>query len=79
MVRRARRNVFLLDASKLGKRAAHFLLPWAAVDSVLSDAKPRDVARLAPEAAGVLWRPGGSPPQVPEVGERGGELPVHFL
>lgn len=80
VIRRAKKNVFLLDASKLGRTAAHFLLPWPAVDCLLSDAKKRDVAREAPGAESVLWSPGGAEPRWPEPLEgREGSLPVHYL
>jgi DeoR/GlpR family transcriptional regulator of sugar metabolism len=79
VVRRARHNVFLLDRTKLGKRAAHFLLPWAAVDHLVSDAGRERVAGLASGALRAMWELGAPPPLRRETPGVAGELPVHFL
>jgi DeoR/GlpR family transcriptional regulator of sugar metabolism len=77
VVRRARRNIFLLDRSKLGKRAAHFLLPWPAVDCLLSDAPREEVAALGGRVT--HWHPASPPPIEPEPPSASSSLPVHFL
>lgn len=79
VVRRAARHVFLLDRTKVGRRAAHFLLPWAAVDCLLCDAAAARVAAVAPEAAVRHWAPGQPPPFRLEEGGRDEDIPVHYL
>lgn len=40
VLRRSRRTIFCVDSSKLNRKAPHFLLPWAEVDTLLTDAAP---------------------------------------
>jgi DeoR/GlpR family transcriptional regulator of sugar metabolism len=79
VVRRAHRNVFLLDRSKFGRTAAHFLLPWPAVDCLLSDAPPSGVARFSEAAVRAHWHPSQAAPFPPESDETSSGLPVHYL
>jgi len=53
VLRRTAISVFCLDASKLGRKAPHFLVPWSGVGTLLTDA-PR--ARL--QKAGIRLRAG---------------------
>lgn len=52
---RSRRVVFCADSSKIGRRGPSFLLPWRLVDMVATDADPKQLERLGPEAGGVRW------------------------
>ncbi|MCX7868773.1 MAG: DeoR/GlpR family DNA-binding transcription regulator [Terrimicrobiaceae bacterium] len=79
VVRRALHHVFILDRGKIGRRAAHFLLPWAAVDHLLTDASPARVASEAPAAARLLWEPRLPAPFRLDAEGAAGEIPVHFL
>lgn len=45
LIRRAGRNVFCLDGSKLKKRSPHFLVAWPEVDFLLTDVPPEKLAR----------------------------------
>ena len=79
VVRRARHHVFLLDRTKLGRRASHFLLPWAAVDHLLTDAKAEKLKKEAPGALRALWEANEPPPFRLDLKTNSGEIPVHFL
>lgn len=52
---RSRSTVFCLDASKFGRLAPGFLLPWSLVDGVVSDAGADQIASLGEAAATVEW------------------------
>lgn len=79
VVRRSRHNVFLLDRGKLGRRAAHFLLPWPAVDHVITDAPRKEVSEICPAGARVHWHTSEPPPFPPGPPSESPEIPVHFL
>lgn len=79
VVRRATRHIFMLDRTKAGKRAPHFLLPWAAVDSLLTDATPAQCRKLGAAASGRIWRPGMEMPFDLEAEDAPVSLPVHVL
>lgn len=78
VVRRADHNIFLLDRSKAGRSAPHFLLPWAAVDHLLTDTPAPRLRELSPAAERVAWLPAMPTPNLPASGQPA-ELPVHFL
>ncbi len=52
VVKQARRTIFCVDQTKLGREAPQFLLPWRDVDALLTDANARQLRaagiRLAP-------------------------------
>lgn len=79
VLRRARHHIFLLDRGKLGRRAAHFLLPWAAVDHLLTDAPAGRLAKEAPGAMRSAWNPQAPSPFRLDQEENSSEIPVHFL
>ncbi|GAB4172768.1 MAG: DeoR/GlpR family DNA-binding transcription regulator [Terrimicrobiaceae bacterium] len=79
VVRRARKNIFLMDRTKANHRAAHFLLPWGAVDCVLSDATRETMAGMGREALQAHWLPGNPVPFDCEVDSEPDTLPVHYL
>lgn len=52
---RAERVLFLLDASKIGRRAPSFLLPWGIVGTVVTDATEEELRRLGRDARRTKW------------------------
>lgn len=78
-VRRSRRNVFILDRSKFGRMAPHFLLPWPAVDCLLSDVAPAKIGSLSAAAANSHWHPSLPPPPLDSPDPSPLDLPVHYL
>jgi DeoR/GlpR family transcriptional regulator of sugar metabolism len=78
VIRRTDHNVFLLDRSKLGRGAAHFLLPWPAVDHLLTDANAARIKALSPTAGRVAWFPSMPAPEFVKPTQPA-ELPVHYL
>ncbi len=79
VVRRSRHNLFLLDRSKLGRKAAHFLLPWPAVDHLVTDAPRKEVAAVSPAASRLHWHPSDPIPFSPDPPPEEADIPVHFL
>jgi DeoR/GlpR family transcriptional regulator of sugar metabolism len=80
---RSRQVVFILDASKVGRRAAHFLVNWDAVPCVLTDA-PLAALRAAqiPLPTERYVSVSEKNPQLPEStgpDPSGESLPVHYL
>jgi len=52
---RSNATAFCLDASKMGREAPSYLLPWNAVDWVVSDVTQDSVQELGEEASRVQW------------------------
>ena len=88
VLRRSKRTVFCIDGSKLNRQAPHFLLPWDAVDLLLTDLPNAklvragihlDESRRVPVPASKTRvatpsDPSLSPDSAPE-----GEYPIHIL
>jgi DeoR/GlpR family transcriptional regulator of sugar metabolism len=80
---RSRRSVFCIDASKLNRRAPHFLLPWDQVEVLLTDAAETRLRR-----AGITPRTASARTESPETvigiqreaSDQGeDDLPIHVL
>ena len=88
VLRRSKRNVFCIDGSKLNRRAPHFLLPWDAVDMLLTDLPNAKLVRAGinlpeskriptpglPMRAATVQDSDGPPTASAE-----GEYPIHIL
>lgn len=77
VIRRSTKNYFLLDRAKLGRRAAHFLLSWPAVDTLVCDASKAAVRALCADIP--HWHPDDPAPEVEIQPSASEGLPVHFL
>lgn len=87
-VRRSHRSIFCLDGAKLNCKAPQFLLPWSAVDCLLTDLSLEKLARV-----GITLRPDqhlkatskpspGLPPHEEASSDRESSrssVPIHFL
>ena len=88
VLRRAGKNVFCIDGSKLNRQAPHFLLSWDEVDVLLTDVPKEKLLRTGivldenkqmlgtgkADASKALPEPGLLPTSLGDAG-----LPVHFL
>ena len=88
VIRRSKRTVFCIDGSKLNRRAPHFLLPWNAVDMLLTDIPNAKLIRAGINLPESMRIPAtGSPirsAKLPDSGEPTqpspeGEYPIHIL
>ena len=88
VMRRAKRNVFCIDGSKLSRQAPHFLVAWDEVDVLLTDAIEEKLTRAGVPARVVNQLPDHAPIQparseaVSEGGQAesgDGDFPVHIL
>ena len=61
VLRRSKRHVFCIDGSKLNRRAPHFLLPWDAVDMLLTDLPNAKLIRAGIHLAESRRVPAASP------------------
>ena len=88
VLRRSKRNVFCIDGSKLNRRAPHFLLPWDAVDMLLTDLPNAKLVRAGinlPESKRIPTP--GLPMRAataqdsdgPPTASAEGEYPIHIL
>ena len=73
VIRRSKRNIFLLDHTKWGHRAAHFLLPWEAVDSLLTDQPRPEILETT------IWLANTPMPFPTKLEGAPQNLPVHYL
>ncbi|GAB4245797.1 MAG: DNA-binding transcriptional repressor YgbI [Acidobacteriota bacterium] len=52
---RSEQAIFLVDASKIGRRAPSLLLPWGIVEAVVTDATEEQIAELGRDARRTDW------------------------